>query len=102
MDMTKSTGGEPLQEESVTRAESKPTRARKFYQGPAFRFERVFETMALSCGKINSTQFQCRNGGRETSYYGPGPRWGGGLPGGVSRRGGGLGELKNKAGRGGW
>ncbi len=67
MDMTKSTGGEPLPEESVTRAESKPTHARKFYQGPAFRFERVFETMALSCGKINSTQFTCRNGGRKTS-----------------------------------
>jgi hypothetical protein len=30
------------------------------YQKPAFRFERVFETMALACGKINSTQFQCR------------------------------------------
>ena len=67
MEMIKGTAGEPLQEESVTLAESKPTRARKFYQGPAFRFERVFETMALSCGKINSTQFTCRNGGRKTS-----------------------------------
>lgn len=33
---------------------------KKPYQKPAFRFERVFETMALACGKINSTQFQCR------------------------------------------
>jgi len=27
---------------------------------PAFRYERVFETMALSCGKIDSTQAQCK------------------------------------------
>jgi hypothetical protein len=33
---------------------------RKPYSKPAFRFERVFETMALSCGKVTSTQFQCR------------------------------------------
>jgi hypothetical protein len=30
------------------------------YEKPAFRFERVFETMALSCGKISPTEFQCR------------------------------------------
>ena len=29
------------------------------YQKPAFRYERVFETMALACGKINPTQGQC-------------------------------------------
>ena len=34
--------------------------ARKPYQKPAFRYERVFETMALSCGKIDSTQSQCK------------------------------------------
>jgi len=33
---------------------------RKPYQKPVFRYERVFETMALSCGKMNPTQFQCR------------------------------------------
>lgn len=33
---------------------------KKPYQKPEFRFERVFETMALSCGKISPTQFQCR------------------------------------------
>lgn len=33
---------------------------RKPYQKPDFRFERVFETMALSCGKISPTEFQCR------------------------------------------
>jgi len=33
---------------------------KKPYQKPAFRYERVFETMALACGKMNTTQFQCR------------------------------------------
>jgi hypothetical protein len=33
---------------------------KKPYQKPEFRFERVFETMALSCGKISPTEFQCR------------------------------------------
>ena len=33
---------------------------KKPYQEPAFRHERVFETMALSCGKLNNTQAQCR------------------------------------------
>jgi hypothetical protein len=28
---------------------------KKRYQKPAFRYERVFETMALSCGKILET-----------------------------------------------
>jgi len=32
--------------------------AKKPYVKPAFRFERVFETQALSCGKV-STQNQC-------------------------------------------
>jgi hypothetical protein len=36
-----------------------PRTAKKQYQEPAFRHERVFETMALSCGKISATQFQC-------------------------------------------
>jgi hypothetical protein len=30
------------------------------YVKPAFRHEQVFETMALACGKISSTQSQCR------------------------------------------
>jgi len=33
---------------------------KKPYQKPEFRYERVFETMALSCGKISPTEFQCR------------------------------------------
>jgi len=33
--------------------------AKKPYQKPAFKYERVFETMALSCGKVVTTQFTC-------------------------------------------
>ncbi len=33
--------------------------ARKPYQKPAVRFERVFETSALVCGKISGTQSSC-------------------------------------------
>lgn len=35
--------------------------ARKPYVKPAFLHERAFETMALSCGKINHTQAQCKS-----------------------------------------
>jgi hypothetical protein len=31
------------------------------YQKPAFRRESVFETSALSCGKVQSTQSGCRS-----------------------------------------
>ncbi len=34
---------------------------KKPYNKPTFRFERVFETSALSCGKTESTQFGCRH-----------------------------------------
>ena len=37
-----------------------PRTKKKPYQKPSFRYERVFETMALSCGKVHPTQFQCR------------------------------------------
>jgi len=33
---------------------------KKPYQKPSFQHERVFETMALSCGKVSPTEFQCR------------------------------------------
>lgn len=39
--------------------EPRPVQRRK-YEKPSFRFERVFETMALACGKISPTEFQCR------------------------------------------
>ena len=35
-------------------------KARKPYKRPAFQFEKVFETMALACGKLSATQLQCR------------------------------------------
>lgn len=60
MGVREGTGGEAPWEEAVARTESQPKRGRKPYQKPAFRFERVFETMALSCGKMVSTQFSCR------------------------------------------
>ena len=37
-----------------------PRILRRQYQDPAFRHERVFETMALSCGKMSPTEFQCK------------------------------------------
>ena len=39
---------------------SRAQRGKKPYLKPAFRYERVFETMALACGKIDDTQLQCR------------------------------------------
>jgi hypothetical protein len=44
----------------------KPERKRRPYQKPAYRSERVFERMALSCGKVAITVFQC-NTNRKTS-----------------------------------
>jgi hypothetical protein len=35
-------------------------KAKKPYQKPAFHHERVFETMALACGKLWPTQGECR------------------------------------------
>jgi hypothetical protein len=39
---------------------------KKLYQKPAFRYERVFETLALSCGKIHASQGTCHSS-RKTS-----------------------------------
>ena len=33
---------------------------KKPYVKPAFRHERVFETMALACGKVSTTDSTCR------------------------------------------
>jgi len=35
--------------------------SRKPYAKPAFRFEQVFETRALICSKVSSTQAQCHS-----------------------------------------
>ena len=40
---------------------------KKPYAKPAFRFERVFETTALSCGKIAGTQGPCSGFGKKHS-----------------------------------
>jgi hypothetical protein len=37
----------------------RPPAAKKPYHEPAFQHEKVFETMALSCGKVQSTQAGC-------------------------------------------
>jgi hypothetical protein len=60
MDVRERNGGELPPEEARARAESEPPRLRKPYRKPAFRFERVFETTALACGKISPTQAHCR------------------------------------------
>jgi hypothetical protein len=33
---------------------------KKRYEKPEVRYERVFETMALSCGKVEPTNLSCR------------------------------------------
>ena len=43
-----------------------PRTARRPYHKPAVRYERVFETRALVCGKIQSTQSACAHN-RKTS-----------------------------------
>lgn len=41
--------------------------SRKPYQKPEFRYERVFETMALACGKIEPTNPSCGRFNRKAS-----------------------------------
>jgi hypothetical protein len=43
-----------------------PKAPRKPYEKPAVRHERVFETRALTCGKVNTTQGACHSN-RKTS-----------------------------------
>jgi hypothetical protein len=46
----------------VAGAETEPDKTakpRKAYEKPAFQHERVFETMALACGKLSPNQFSC-------------------------------------------
>jgi hypothetical protein len=56
-----------MDETGKTRGEQKtPANAaarqsdKKPYVKPAFIKERAFETMALSCGKMNASQFSCK------------------------------------------
>ena len=54
-----------MSKEGDTKREAGPSIApdgiKRPYQKPAFRYERVFETMALACGKISTTQQQCKS-----------------------------------------
>jgi hypothetical protein len=50
--------GECLLAEDKQQTQKKP--AKKPYTKPSFRFERVFETSALSCGKVGPTSTQCK------------------------------------------
>ncbi|MGA7559831.1 MAG: hypothetical protein WCF61_20675 [Terriglobales bacterium] len=49
--------GNPEPEDKLL-IQKKPTR--KTYTKPAFRFERVFETQALACGKVHSHATPCK------------------------------------------
>jgi len=44
-----------------------PSSSKKKYLKPAFRHERVFETMALACGKVSRVEGQCHFGTRKNS-----------------------------------
>ncbi|MDP9339558.1 MAG: hypothetical protein M3P45_11890, partial [Acidobacteriota bacterium] len=37
------------------------TETKKTYSKPLIRYERIFETQALVCGKLHATQAQCVN-----------------------------------------
>ena len=47
-------------EGQIPSATGNPTPAKKPYQKPAFRYERVFEMTALTCGKIQPVNQQCK------------------------------------------
>jgi hypothetical protein len=52
------TTGDQNQQESIEKTLD-PAGPKEPYIKPAFRFERVFETSALSCGKVHATQSGC-------------------------------------------
>lgn len=49
-----------MKQDTMAPATQPDQRERRPYQKPAFRHESVFETMALACGKVNTTQQACR------------------------------------------
>jgi hypothetical protein len=53
-------GVELIMEHPSSSELSKKSGSKKPYQKPDFRFEKVFEVSALSCGKLSATQAQCR------------------------------------------
>jgi hypothetical protein len=50
-----------MKEKISSNRESNTPPAKKPYQKPSFRSERVFEVTALSCGKIDGTQASCHH-----------------------------------------
>jgi hypothetical protein len=50
-----------------TSNQQQPVSRKKSYKKPSFRQEKVFETMALTCGKLAGTQGQCSVGSRSAS-----------------------------------
>jgi hypothetical protein len=59
MEVKQGTGRNAKQPPEEAIESAKPTCGRRPYQKAAFRFERVFETTALSCGKVGTSQAQC-------------------------------------------
>ena len=51
---------EPVKREPAS-GQAPGGKVKKPYQKPAFVYERAFETMALSCGKIGASQLQCKS-----------------------------------------
>ena len=51
----------PEQTPRVSSQAENKSAGKKPYQKPEVRHERVFETMALSCGKVQGTQSNCRS-----------------------------------------
>ena len=52
----------PMSEKEVSQRVPKScVGGKKPYQKPSYHHERVFETMALACGKISPSQLQCKS-----------------------------------------
>jgi hypothetical protein len=56
----------PTEENNTRFKRPGATGAKKPYNKPALRYERVFETSALTCGKVQTTQSGCHQN-RKTS-----------------------------------
>ena len=56
----------PTEESNTRFKRTGANRAKKPYNKPALRYERVFETSALTCGKVQTTQSGCHQN-RKTS-----------------------------------
>ena len=54
----------PEIEESTDLAPTPAIKKKKPYIKPAFRYEQVFVTTALSCGKTPNTSVQCNTAGK--------------------------------------